>query len=279
MFFIPWRGVPTIPARRSLTGSGRRLAASPVLFREIAVFFLANDGARAIGANAASYGVFGRKAPPNSQRPEDGSPPCSLSVISGWRDGVFFIPWRGVPTIPARRSLTGSGRRLAASPVLFREIAVFFLANDGAGVGDSARSAARYGVFVRKAPPDSTARRWVSAVLSLRHFRLARWCVLYPLAGVPTIPARRSLTGSGRLLAASPVLFREIAVFFLANDGARAIGANAASYGVFGARPRPIRNGPKMGLRRALSPSFPAGEMVCSLSLGGGCRQFRRGAV
>ena len=79
-----------------------------------------------------------------------------------------------------------------------------------------------------KAPPDSTARRWVSAVLSLRHFRLARWCVLYPLAGVPTIPARRILTGSGRLLAASPVLFREIVVFFLANDGARAIGANAA---------------------------------------------------
>ena len=189
MFFIPWRGVPTIPARRSLTGSGRRLAASPVLFREIAVFFLANDGARAIGANAASYGVAVRNSP-DSQRPEDGSAPCSLSVISGWRDGVFFIPWRGVPTIPARRSLTGSGRRLAASPVLFREIAVFFLAN----------------------------------------------------------------------------------------DGARAIGANAASYGV-SVRNSPIRNGPKMGLRRALSPSFPAGEMVCSLSLGGGCRRFRRGAV
>ena len=127
---------------------------------------------------------------PDSQRPEDGSAACSLSVISGWRDGVFFIPWRGVPTIPARRSLTGSGRRLAASPVLFREIAVFFLAN----------------------------------------------------------------------------------------DGARAIGANAASYGV-AVRNSPIRNGPKMGLRRALSPSFPAGEMVCSLSLGGGCRRFRRGAV
>ena len=189
VFFIPWRGVPTIPARRSLTGSGRLLAASPVLFREIVVFFLANDGARAIGANAASYGVAVRQQP-DLQRPEDGSAACSLSVISGWRDGVFFIPWRGVPTIPARRSLTGSGRRLAASPVLFREIAVFFLAN----------------------------------------------------------------------------------------DGARAIGANAASYGV-AVRNSPIRNGPKMGLRRALSPSFPAGEMVCSLSLGGGCRRFRRGAV
>ena len=40
MFFIPWRGVPPIPARRSLTGSGSLLAASPVLFREIVVFFL-----------------------------------------------------------------------------------------------------------------------------------------------------------------------------------------------------------------------------------------------
>ena len=34
-----------------------------------------------------------------------------------------------------------------------------------------------------KAPPDSAARRWVSAVLSLRHFRLASWGVFYPLAG------------------------------------------------------------------------------------------------
>ena len=128
---------------------------------EVAVFFFANDGARAIGANAASYGVAVRNTPirngprwpsppcslsvdgkspcsfspmmelgrsartlratgsrcastADSQRPEDGSPPCSLSVISGWRDGVFFIPWRGVPTIPARRSSTGSGRLLAA---------------------------------------------------------------------------------------------------------------------------------------------------------------------
>ena len=76
--------------------------------------------ARATGSSA--------KARPIPQ-PEDGSPPCSLSAISGWRDGVFFIPWRGVPTILARRISTGSGRRLAASPVLFREIVVFFLAN------------------------------------------------------------------------------------------------------------------------------------------------------
>ena len=54
MFFIPWRGVPPIPARRSLTGSGRLLGASPVLFRDIVVFFFANDGARAIGVNAAA---------------------------------------------------------------------------------------------------------------------------------------------------------------------------------------------------------------------------------
>ena len=69
-----------------------------------------------------------------------GSPPCSLSVISGWRDGVFFIPWRGVPTIPARRISTGSGRRLAASPVLFREIAVFYKETAiGIGVSSAAK--------------------------------------------------------------------------------------------------------------------------------------------
>jgi hypothetical protein len=73
VFFIPWRVLPTIPARRILTGSGRLLAASPVHFREIAVFFFANDGARAIGANAASYGSL--CATPRSQRHEDDTLP------------------------------------------------------------------------------------------------------------------------------------------------------------------------------------------------------------
>ena len=59
------------------------------------------------------------------------------------------------------------------------------------------------------------ATAMVSAVLSLRHFRLARWCVLYPLAGGADDSDAAHSTGSGRRLAASPVLFREIVVFFL----------------------------------------------------------------
>ena len=59
----------------------------------------ANDGARAIGVNAAlrcEVGGLRRRRRPILQ-PEDGSPPCSLAAFSGWRVGVFFIPWRGVP--------------------------------------------------------------------------------------------------------------------------------------------------------------------------------------
>ena len=149
-----------------------------------------------LGRSARTLRATGsRCATPRSQRREDGSPPCSLSAISGWRDGVFFIPWRGVPTIPARRISTGSGRRLAASPVLFREIVVFFLASPRSffaksscsfspmmELGRSARTLRATGSRCAT-PRFATARRWVSAVLSLRHFRLARWCVLYPLAG------------------------------------------------------------------------------------------------
>ena len=95
-----------------------------VLFREVAAFFLASP--RSFAKSPCSFSPMmelGRSArtllPAPTERCElrglrprpdrfrsapNGSPPCSLSVISSWRDGVFFIPWRGVPTIPARRS-------------------------------------------------------------------------------------------------------------------------------------------------------------------------------
>ena len=159
---------------------------------------------------------------------------------------MFFIPWRGVPTIPARRSLTGSGRRLAASPVLFREIAVFFLANDGArAIGANAAS---YGsTRWRNSARFATARRWVCGVLSLRHFRLARWCVLYPLAGgaddsgaaqfdrlgPPAGRVAGSFSRNRRVLFSEVaalffcVLFREIAVFY--KETAIGIGVSSAA--------------------------------------------------
>ena len=66
-------------------------------------------------------------------------------------------------------------------------------------------------------------------------------------------------------------------VSFDARDLSREVIFGSASYGVVGQGPTEFDND-LPPLRRALSPSFPAGEMVCSLSLGGGCRRFRRGA-
>ena len=141
-------------------------------------------------------------------------------------------------------------------------------------------------------PRSATARRWVSAVLSLRHFRLARWCSLSLGAWLPKILARRILTGSGRLGGAAAVhtdrparaacwprrrvLFSEVAAFFFAKSSCSfspmmELGRSAPTLlpapgersQLRGRRAQhPDRNGPKMGLRRALSPPFPAGEMV-----------------
>ena len=107
---------------------------------------------------------------------------------------MFFIPWRGVPPIPARRSLTGSGRPMEL----------------GRSAG-TLRPALRGRGSSAKAPPDSTARRWVSAVLSRRFFRLASWGVLYPLAG------GAADFGAAQFDRLGPP------------DGARAIGGNAAA--------------------------------------------------
>ena len=65
-------------------------------------------------------------ATPRSQRPEDGSPPCSLSAISGWRDGVLYPLARGCRRIwrgadrPARAACWPRRRFfLAKSPCSF----------------------------------------------------------------------------------------------------------------------------------------------------------------
>jgi protein ImuB len=89
----------------------------------------------------------------------------------------------------------------------------------------------------------------LSGVLSLRHFRLARWCSLSLGGWWPKTPARRISTCSGRAAAAGrtmvrspaapspiPLHFSDIPV--RGDDGARAIGANSMrplwSYGVDG---------------------------------------------
>ena len=76
---------------------------------------------------------------------------------------------------------------------------------------------------------NNSARGVVSAVLSRRLFRLASWGVFYPLAGGAADSGAAQFDRLGPPAGASPVLFRDIVVFFFANDGARAIGANAAA--------------------------------------------------
>ena len=81
-------------------------------------------------------------------------------------------------------------------------------------------SAASYGVAVRNTPIRNGPKMGLP-VLSLRHFRLARWCSLSLGAWLPKISARRSLTGSGRRVAASPARAAagRVAVFFLVSIG------------------------------------------------------------
>ncbi len=112
-------------------------------------------------------------------------------------------------------------------------------------------------------------------MLSLRHFQLASWCYLSLGGWSPKTLARRISTCSGRLggaaaagrtMVMSPaapdsflVLFR-----FGADAGARAIGATdaAAANEPRGRRRRPPGSkAAQTGCRRrALSPTFPAGE-------------------
>ena len=133
-----------------------------------------------------------------------------------------------------------------------------------------------YGVF-DNSPIETALTVGGCGVLSLRHFRLARWWCSLSLGGwSPKNPARRSSTCSGRLggaaaagrtMVRSPAAPDSFSVIFRfgADAGARAIGATdgAAAVELRGLRQQPDRNRTDSGgLRRALSPTFPAGEMV-----------------
>ena len=286
--------LPPILARRISTRSRRLLAASPVLFREVAAFFFANDGARAIGADAAAGAGRALRATGSSPKARpipqhaDGSTACSLSAISGWRVGVLYPLARG-----CRRFWRGASRPARAA--CWRRRRFFFAKSPRSfspmmELGRSARTllpapGERCELRGLRPRPDRfRSTPIVYGVLSLRHFRLASWCSLSLGAWLPPILARRISTRSRRLLAASPVLFREVAAFFFANDGARAIGADAAAGA--GRALRATGSSPKA---RPI-PQHADGSTACSLSaisgwrvgvlypLARGCRRFWRGA-
>ena len=119
---------------------------------------------------------------------------------------------------------------------------------DGAGAG---RAQPATGSSTTIAKFCSTDSGLVCGVLSLRHFRLARWCSLSLGGWSPKNPARRISTCSGRLggaaaagrtMVMSPAAPDSFSVIFRfgADDGARAIGAtdDAAAVELRGRRRR-----------------------------------------
>jgi hypothetical protein len=211
--------VAAIPARRISTCSGRLVGAaaagrtmvmSPPAADSFFVIlrFGADDGARAIGATdaAAAIEVRGRRRrPPGSNAALRGeAAACSLSDISGWRAGVLY-PLAVVAAIPARRISTCSGRLVGAaaagrtmvmSPPAADSFFVIlrFGADDGArAIGATDAAAAIEVRGRRRRPPGSNAAlRGEAAACSLSDISGWRAGVLYPLAVVAAIPARRS---------------------------------------------------------------------------------------
>ena len=129
-------------------------------------------------------------------------------------------------------------------------------------------------------------------MLSLRHFRLARWCSLSLGGWSPKNPARRSSTCSGRLggaAAAGRTMVRSpaapdsfLVIFrFGADAGARAIGATdgAAAVELRGLRQQPDRNRTDWGSAACSLSDISGWRDGVLYPLAGGGRRIRRGAV
>ena len=307
---------PKNPARRSKTCSGRlggAAAAGPTMVRSPAapdsfsvIFrFGADAGARAIGATdgAAAVELRGLRQQPDRNRTYSGGDGCGvLSLrhfrLARWWCSLSLGGWS--PKNPARRSKTCSGRlggAAAAGPTMVRSPAapdsfsVIFRFGADAGARAIGATDGAAAVELRGLRQQPDRNRTYSGgdgcgVLSLRHFRLARWWCSLSLGGwSPKNPARRSKTCSGRLggaAAAGPTMVRSPAapdsfsvIFrFGADAGARAIGATdgAAAVELRGLRQQPDRNRTYSGgdgcgvlsLRH-----FRLARWWCSLSLGG----------
>ena len=130
---------------------------------------------------------------------------------------VFFIPLRGWPRIrrgafrPARAAWAAL-RLLPASRISFSDIPV--RGDDGAWAIGATDDAAAVELPDPMAPTALIESRvdWVCGVLSLRHFRLARWCFLSLCGWWPRI-RRGAFRCSGRLGGAAAAA--DVADFFL----------------------------------------------------------------
>src|SRR5665213_438504 len=145
-----------------------------VIFR-----FGADAGARAIELRGR------QRRPPGSKAVQTGSPACSLSDISGWRAGVLY-------------PLAGGGRESGAAHLDLQtdphpppgrcsglrprdgDVAggAGFLCSDIPVRGRRWSSGDRATGSTTPTARIESRADWVAGVLSLRHFRLARWCSL-----------------------------------------------------------------------------------------------------
>ena len=265
MFFIPWRAVAENPARRSQTCSGRlggaaaagrTMVRSPAAPDSFSVIFRfgADAGARAIGATDGAAAVELRgldNSPIETALTVGVAAACSLSDISGWRDGGVLYPLaggrrrirRGACTTCSGRlgGAAAAGRTMVRSPAAPDSFSVIFRFGADAGaraIGATDGAAAVELRGLRQQPDrNRTDSGGGCGVLSLRHFRLARWWCSLSLGGwSPKNPARRSTTCSGRLggaaaagrtMVRSPAAPDSFSVIFRfgADAGARAIGA------------------------------------------------------
>ena len=194
---------------------------------------------------------------------------CSLSLGGWWpriRRGAVWLGRRDAAR-PARADGEAAGGAVDFHLVIFRFGATMEL-------GRSERPTLRPLWSYRVAGADSPDRKLCWRACSLRHFRLASWCSLSLCGWWPRI--RRGAVWLGRRDAARParadgeaaggaVDFHLVIFRFGATIGARAIGATdaAAAVELPGRRRRqPGSKAAQTGSRRALSPTFPAGELV-----------------
>ena len=124
---------------------------------------------------------------------------------------VFFIPWRVVAEESGAAhfgfggamllDLLGPALRLLTDVADFHFSDIPVRGDDGAraiGANDDAAAAGASTGSTAPTPLIESRVDWVCGVLSLRHFRLARWCSLSLGGWWPKNPARRILASAAR---------------------------------------------------------------------------------
>ena len=142
-----------------------------------------------------------------------------------------------------------------------------------AGSGRWRRRGATYGVD-RSTMANSQALTWVCGVLSLRHFRLARWCSLSLGGWWPRNPARRFLASAAPARISTLVIFRFGATMALGRSE-RTTMRPLWSYGVDGAN-SPDRKAALTSSDRRKLGRHVIGHCGCLVAVKLPCHSLRR---